>query len=1251
MIEAAIQSLKGTDRASKLETYTVLSNLFRAFDNVPDRSELVRRTGELFELVLNDVSRGIEENHESPDVPLNTKALKVAGFMLFDQQIAAAVPAKLARVLLEQTLTRMEAERVTKSTSTQVLWLWQTQHLPRSTLAQELAERMLLAAMKVDLPSLIINQERMALLLRLLEQSRESMIKHADVWLPRVINCMLDANPAIRTAALRTALEAGKHLCKVPSVGRCLQNHLRSEVAGVPFIEITKDRFRGIIQEPEGGVFVAHAWGSICTLSSSQNPEKSKTLMDWMHVLQIVFNSPTTENKIMAQSAWVRMIHYFTNNGDIVYREKNLSYLTKPMSRMLSRELKVYDTVRMAAVNSVCSLLYALMKPSLSHNQATLVWDQVVAPVLTVMLEDFQKEAIQERAISILISLLEQKNVEPWALERLLNGKVGTESEIMHLDSRWVRNHASRVTHLVTVALHSAVTQKSKLQLWSSLQTSLKIASAKEVQISTVTMEATASLCNVFRAVWRAPMRPLGSPSRQSPEQALSKTAMVTELILSSFKQFGLSTFVEKQLLFSEDLHVTYTHAPNKVSSDNVLTGPGLKFLFLLFQSPSENVDLDDEYFASLRSIIRSAISTQKSMGKVQLLLNGCLDCIRLEKTKLSNNAWRILIEVAAERIALQSGSAATQSPGTAGSGIAEDCWCLAGNLLLFGARIQQGNAYKEWQRLSDCLLGLEQSQWALPPSALTIPNALAKALLDNDCIRQEYVSAILGLVMRAQAGSKPSPKALGQGQPGDTAFEQIIPLISRSLLKIHTSWRKYQFSEEVLQYIGTITKFLEAISNSVMPEVVAELFDPVIALMARSEEGTVSLARATIMLIQRCVRHDTTTLAMAAKFIAACLESKDYQIVDQAISSWNVSFGSQSRIEYPSSLVDTIEKKGFSIGQLKLPTWPKQDPEVIQLSHDSKNHFSSQIPPPKMNKLSKVNQPENLSLRRASRLRSLPVPAGKESGNEEGLQITTVSEAILRSADRGKKRKRAARKSSSVFDEGTEPICSRTQTPSSAASAQVPSTTRRKRQKRSKTSEQGSPSRIVTDADQSTMDHVFASDQQKTFTLKKRDSRGPSPQLHSDPISESSPSVYSRIHRKSSQEGMTIETLRQFTRSLTPQNEGEIFVLEDKPDPNSIPEPMSENETASPLRPKQEIDISSDELMRIQMENKGGIGFDIGEVIDEELFLQQLRQYRSSLNQGRAISPGRRHNLATLMVEITKLNSEVADAYFSKSL
>lgn len=265
-------------------------------------------------------------------------------------------------------------------------------------------------------------------------------------------------------------------------------------------------------------------------------------------------------------------------------------------------------------------------------------------------------------------------------------------------------------------------------------------------------------------------------------------------------------------------------------------------------------------------------------------------------------------------------------------------------------------------------------------------------------------------------------------------------------------------------------------------------------------------------------------------------------------------------------------------------------------------------------------------------------------------------------------------------------------------------STPKIKRQKRSQVSEDGSPTQILDEMEHSALDLPQDEPEMETetvFTLRKRELRNMSPEIHSDPVSESSPSVYSRIRKRSSSQDRAvpislqdpIEPLQDTSEPLVIHDDMDVQeeVQEEEEDEEGEvaedeEEEVAEEETdevgvegdSSRLTDLDKMDqINSDDVMQLQIQNsvdevpkelleeqdleqgleqglEQSLEQDLEQAMehdmeqsDEDLFILQLQQYRSSLKQGRPITPRRRERMGLLMKQITSLSGEVTAAYF----
>ena len=1179
MLESAIITLRGSDRAAKFDVYATLLNLFRAFEDLPERVQLFPHLTELFSQILADITRMDPDDANKPDYTLNTKAMKVAGFLLFDSEISRKIPIPLARALLEHSLKRMEVSTVSKATASHHLWLWQTQRLPVGAISGVLAERMLAAALKADFPSVVINTERMGVILRLLEQASECMSRNVEAWLPQVVNNLLDSNKQIRDCALKASLEAGKSLCKVASVGRCMQNHLKRQVEGKSYIDWTTERFRSIMQEPNGGIYVAHAWGAICTLSSSQNPEKSKTLMDWMHVLSIVFNSPSTENKVMAQSAWVRMIHYFANNGTVIYRTKNLEYLLNPMQRMLDKDAKVYDTVRMAAINTVCALIYSVNRPGMEDDQATLIWDQVVQSSLHALLEQSHKDALKQKAIEMLIALLEVKGPVNWSLDRLLEAKAVGEQEITQFQPRWIRRNMAKLSNTMLAALSAAVPRELKLRLWSALLSSLQAASAKEVQILPEALESTAVLCKIFHKIWHTPIIPHGQPSSEAAEAAKQNFNLCIDLINRTLDTLGPSTFV-----------ATTTSLPGPCTSDTARievgrnssqAGTGFSYIFALFQKPASDVTIDTEYIDTLDRILSRIVASQKSSGKVLGLLSSCLSSCQPVKSYVPTQSWKILADIAHQQITMELKQyKANTTLGVIHSKL-DSHYDPIRAILKFG--IQVASSIPEWESLARSFGELVLTYDNMTSLVSNVIEWLASSLRQADCFQMSYITVLL------EMAAKPS---LLVGQPVKSTCKDsgrlmrlpdFVAVISEGLQRMNRRWKFYKLSEDHNTFLELIAILLDDHEESSAAATMQALQCGLLPLADRVEEpAATQVCISYLNLLRKDGTYSQEALRDSTDFLTAGLNSGNALLRDAVKELWRDTFGKKQDL----ALTEELER---SLGLCDQQSLEKSTSDKMLRSSardQTKSHDSG-------------------SLRSLSR---------RSSGFLANLPISNLDEV---SSKPTRKRKRSVSTNPRGSCDHVQPLCNDEELP-----IDKPINSPR-------TDEQVSKRQCLeVDAESKELPETTVD-----LTLYKRDLAGPaSPQLMSDPVSESSPSVMSRLRRGSYSASPfdDMAAMRHTARSLSP-----IECNDRSPLPLEMPD----------------ID-DSDNLMELQITgnhhaNTEAVQED-GEQDDEELFLLQLQQYRASLAGGKPITPRRRERIGRLMKELTHLGSEVTDLFFA---
>lgn len=983
--------------------------------------------------------------------------------------------------------------------------------------------------------------------------------------------------------------------------------------------------------------------------------------MEWMHVLSIVFNSQSTSNKVMAQSAWVRMIHYFGNNGDIIYRDKNLAYLTKPMCRMLSHEVKVYDIVRMAAVNTVCSLLYALIRPTTSQPQITAVWDEVIVPICTAMLEQHQKESLQQRSVDILTALFEFKTLPAWTLDRLLESTVGTEDEIAQLDPRWVKANVCKIGPLITLALQSAASRETKLQLWTAVQKSLRLASAKEIQISAETMEATAAVCTVFREIWRAPLPSLESPSSRMSEDVSQRPDFLADLVLATFDNFGTSSFTERTLSFYDDSdEITPASTPSIHDAGAPERGTGLKFIFRLFQKPISESLIVPGYFELLEKIVARAITSQKSLRKSLTLLSQCQACMLMEGTQLSIQSWKVLSNQATAQLRLETQKPlSTSSPALPLAADTDERWSAIRNMLMFGIQMQRDRgASQEWLDLAEA--GLQAIEKQHGPSA--IAHKLIEQLIETlTCLNVKHMLEYVEFFLNAMTSSRTQSQSLNlmilpgaKSRPEPPLLHKIV---SETLVYQAKIWQPYKLSGQFLEFLDAVCGYLSSIPECEISKALLVMMPGLVVWTNRILDGAKKLMLTVLDVIGHVPQKDMLSIEPTQVIFAAVFPIADLTIRRATIEAWNKSFGSLSRVEYTDALFKAIGAANLPLGTLSLPTWPKQDPEVLEAS-------------PQVSQSSKLamSAPKMIALDQSIEIR--PVRHRSRSGSVTSGMLTRSQRSSLVPEDASLLHDTKKRKRRETIVPG-----SKTDGPPGVLDLTVPlnddgtesevsdGSTKRKRRRGPQRIQHKTPAvkhrgRSLSKDPQiaNPADDVFSSPgpPTDTFTLRKRDFRNLSPDIPSDPISESSPSVHTRMRQmsSSSQDPPIMGDLLS-ARSALIEIHQDQEIAEKFSDDMAPSEADDEDEIASPVSKTSRGVIDSDELMQLQIQgviskSSDAIPEELQESIDEDLFILQLERYRTSLKQGRPITPRRRERLGALMKELAKLSGDVTEAYFS---
>ncbi len=992
MIASAIQTLQGSDVHAKLETYNILSNLFKAFDQVPDRDDLSDRLDELFIAIMADLT--MLSTEEALNLPLSQRALKLAGFILFDQDLSAKLNPKLGKEVMEFSLAKLEAANVPKGTATNWLWLWASQRFPRTVVTAEIAGRMLTVVGKTNYPSAVVATEKLSVISRLVDQQKDAMMRRVEEWLPYVVACLLDDGKKVREAALRCALEVGKIAHNVPHLGKAMQHLLRIESQDKPsMLARITERFIAIMSLDGDGVFVAYAWGAITTLCSSQTPEKWQLLLPWMQILRPYFQTNNAKTKVAAQSSWIRMAHYFAVTNNIIFRPKNLALLQKPIVNLLGSNTRIPVTVRKAGTETALALIYMCMRPTITSEQTTILWTELIAPIIDLFLIS---PSTSEKAFHLLASLFEVKPLDTWHLDKVLERNIITENEIPAIDPKWLKNNF-RVIQPLLEKVMTVSDSDSRVTVWNALMKSLKLASSKEIQISAETMEVVAGVCTIVKRLWSADVATI---LYKSEKATISKINMLEQMITCAFESLGYSAFVDRLLTYSNVDDPMPVRSPSKFTSANknkqqeaFQTTSAITFILNIYLNPPKSTAVDSNAIDSLERLISRACLSQRSIRKAFHLLAECLRVIPNKKEEIPIQCWKVLADTAVKLI----NSDKDQTSGMSLEGSvqdSEDKGHIVLNLLTWGIRNHLSEPYEEWEMLLNACSVTNAEGYRSFCVGSHISEVLAQVFIRESCYSTKHLRLVLRLARAVDEPSQQFPNLIATlGLILDRCFmEGDMPL----------PWQPF---------LDEITSFVESATQKSIKQIIITLQDAVGNLISSSAERSQGVDQsdwdagkrlyfACLKLVCSLPKHDSDDLDRLSTLFAAGFRCEEEMVVRQTLLSWNSSFGRAQDLVYPRKFAKIVAKIKSRFDIL-LPSWKDEFAEIEDVSQDLD---SSENP---RTKESQTSLQELLSLddRRPARRQTY--------SKKRGSTMAGLPEDALGSPSRGLRQLNKKRKSS----------------------------------------------------------------------------------------------------------------------------------------------------------------------------------------------------------------------------------------------
>ncbi|KAG5439322.1 hypothetical protein PCK2_000858 [Pneumocystis canis] len=129
------------------------------------------------------------------------------------------------------------------------LWFLSIQKLSPTVITPEIADKIISACLKISFPSITISQEKMNVLIRIMNQRPQIFIRRAPDWILILHSCLVDTCRPIREKALQSALYIEKALRGESKIGLAIINNMKEKFQEKLMIDVFFERFQEIIKE------------------------------------------------------------------------------------------------------------------------------------------------------------------------------------------------------------------------------------------------------------------------------------------------------------------------------------------------------------------------------------------------------------------------------------------------------------------------------------------------------------------------------------------------------------------------------------------------------------------------------------------------------------------------------------------------------------------------------------------------------------------------------------------------------------------------------------------------------------------------------------------------------------------------------------------------------------------------------------------------------------------------------------------
>jgi len=648
-----------------------------AYDEVPDTEALRTSLPDFVDFVCRD-TRATTDVNGTPDTQLISQSLKLLIIFLCTSALANALPDDFRVYILEKSITSIEDAALPKILVTHHMQVLAKQTFSEKHMTNARANRLLSALEGITdrhKGNSIVGL-RLRVYQRLLSQAKPSLVAHSEHWIDHLVSGMLSTTKDIRALAINLGIDAGTDLGNKSTVSQaCFDLFARKSPEGQTVVDFLATRLNAMTVSKEEGVHVPQIWSVVILLLRNRRHklERWLYLKPWLLVIQKCFNSNEAHIKLLAMTAWNRLV--FVVEPGASTAPQMVKMLRQPIVAQLSRKGgdKSSKQSKQIAQSSYCNLLYYAFRPLATHAQLDLYWDHYVEQIMPESFTSTKRDI--NRACEIIAALLHSEQPIPWNENRAnANGFIKAE-ELPCLDPRWIRSRADRVLLVLGKLAHlapwpSSEPEKSPIVLaWRSFTMSLAEAGKQEVKVSLETMTALAHTLNTINLFWVQAY--LQQPNLSATESAIAIAKFKT-LIQEAIDHVGLIPLNEQRLLQSSpnQFEAVETPSSRSVRHQHTLGSPTIHLLRLLTTSTADDAatHIITPTIKSLLQVALSSTSSRQSQLRILRELTALVSVGDSADSRVRLVLWRLIAEATVSALGQpRQGDSNSDSPELAG--------------------------------------------------------------------------------------------------------------------------------------------------------------------------------------------------------------------------------------------------------------------------------------------------------------------------------------------------------------------------------------------------------------------------------------------------------------------------------------------------------------------------------------------------------------------------------------------------------